>query len=160
MNLQSLQTALAIPEIFIATMASVILIVGLYMDSERSDLTCYRLAILTLVATAAIIIIDFSTQSATAFNGLFVDDPMADLLKVGICLLSAAVFVYSRDYNSDRGMFKSEYYVLGLFSVCGMMVMASANHLLSLYLGLELMSLCLYAMIAFYRDDKLAVEAR
>jgi NADH-quinone oxidoreductase subunit N len=159
MNLQTLQTALAIPEIFIATMASVILVVGLYIDKERSDSTCYRLAILSLLATAALIVIDFSTQSVTAFNGLFVDDPMADLMKVGICLLSAAVFVYSRDYNTDRGIFKSEYYVLGLFSVCGMMVMASANHLLSLYLGLELMSLCLYAMIAFYRDDKLAVEA-
>jgi NADH-quinone oxidoreductase subunit N len=159
MNLQSLQATLATPEIFIASMASLILILGLFIAKEKSDVTCFWLAIGTLIVTAGLIITDFSTVSATAFNGLFVDDPMSDLAKIGICLLSAAVFLYSRDYNIQRQIFKSEYYVLGLFSVCGMMVMASANHLLSLYLGLELMSLCLYAMIAFYRDDKLATES-
>jgi NADH-quinone oxidoreductase subunit N len=159
MNLQSLHTALAIPEIFIASMASAILILGLFISKEKSEITCFWLAIATLLATAGLIISDFSSSSVIGFNGLFVDDPMADLAKTAICILSAAVFLYSRDYNEQRGIFKNEFYVLGLFSVCGMMVMTSANHLLSLYLGLELMSLCLYAMIAFYRDDKLATEA-
>jgi NADH-quinone oxidoreductase subunit N len=159
MNLQSLQSALALPEIFIASMASIILVAGLFLQKDRSDSTCFWLSVGSLIATAILIISDFSTQSALAFNGLFVDDPMADLLKIFICLLSAAVFIYSRQYNQHRNIFKNEYYVLGLFAVCGMMVMASANHLLTLYLGLELMSLCLYAMIAFYRDDKLAVES-
>ncbi len=159
MNLQSLQATLAIPEMFIATMASAILILGLFIDKNKSDITCFWLSIATLLATAGLIISDFATASALGFNGLFVDDPMADLSKTGICILSATVFLYSRDYNTQRQIFKNEYYVLGLFSVCGMMVMASANHLLTLYLGLELMSLCLYAMIAFYRDDKLATES-
>jgi NADH-quinone oxidoreductase subunit N len=159
MNLQSLQSALALPEIFIASMASVILMLGLFIQKDRSDSICFWLSVGSLIATAILIISDFSTQSALAFNGLFVDDPMSDLLKIFICLLSAAVFLYSRQYNQHRNIFKNEYYVLGLFAVCGMMVMASANHLLTLYLGLELMSLCLYSMIAFYRDDKLAVES-
>jgi len=140
-------------------MASLILVLGLFIQKDRSDSTCFWLSIGTLIATAALTASNFSTQSAVAFNGLFVGDPMSDLLKIAICLLSAAVFIYSRQYNQHRNIFKNEYYVLGLFAVCGMMVMASANHLLTLYLGLELMSLCLYSMIAFYRDDKLAVES-
>lgn len=159
MNLQTLHAALALPEIFIASMASVILILGLFIKQDRNQIVCFWLSIASLLATAALMIADFSTRSETAFNGLFVDDPMSDLLKIAICILSATVFIYSRQYNQHRGIFKNEYYVLGLFSVCGMMVMASANHLLTLYLGLELMSLCLYAMIAFYRDDALAVES-
>jgi len=163
MNLQTLNLALALPEIFIASMASVILMAGLFVkpagDPERGQEICFWLSIGSLLVTAALIIGDFSTRSVTAFNGLFVDDPMSDLLKVAICILSAAIFIYSRQYNRHRGIFQNEYYVLGLFSVCGMMVMASANHLLTLYLGLELMSLCLYSMIAFYRDDSLAVES-
>ena len=159
MNLQSIQATLAIPEIFIAGMASVILMLGLFIKQDKNEIICFWLSVATLLATAAIIIGNFSSHSANAFNGLFVDDPLADLLKVSICILSAAIFIYGRQYNDQRGIFKNEYYVLGLFSVCGMMVMASANHLLTLYLGLELMSLCLYSMIAFYRDDGLAVES-
>jgi len=158
-NLASLNTAAALPEIFLASMASLILVLGLFLNRESGERICYRLSILSLVATAILIVGDFSTASVRAFNGLYVDDPMSDLLKVAICLISAAVFVYGRQYNQQRNIFKNEYYVLGLFGVIGMMVMASAGHLLTIYLGLELMSLCLYAMIAFYRDDKLAVES-
>ena len=159
MNLQTLNFALALPEIIIASMASVILMLGVFIKHARGQNVCFWLSIGSLLVVAALIIGDFSTRSATAFNGLFVDDPMSDLLKIAICILSAAIFIYSRQYNEHRGIFQNEYYVLGLFSVCGMMVMASANHLLTLYLGLELMSLCLYSMIAFYRDDALAVES-
>ena len=159
MNLVNLKTMVALPEIFIAAMASFILIIGLFLPEKRRDTTCFWLSVLSLIATAVLIIVDFSTTSVAALNGLYVRDPMADLLKLAVCLTSAAVFVYSSDYNRQRDIFKSEYYVLGLFSVTGMMVMISASHLLTLYLGLELMSLCLYAMIAFYRDNKLAVES-
>ncbi len=159
MTLQTLNLALALPEILIASMASIILMAGLFLRPARRQEICFWLSVGSLLVTAALIIADFSTRSVTAFNGLFVDDPLSDLLKVAICILSAAIFVYSRQYNQQRGIFQNEYYVLGLFSVCGMMIMASANHLLTLYLGLELMSLCLYSMIAFYRDDALAVES-
>ena len=159
MNLQSLQPVLALPEIFVASMASAILLLGLFLNKARSELVCYWLSIMTLIAAVALLAGNYTTQPAIAFNALFIADPLADILKIAICLLSAVVFIYSRQYNQQRGIFKHEYYVLGLFSVCGMMVMASANHLLTLYLGLELMSLCLYAMIAFFRENKLAVES-
>ena len=159
MNLESLSVSAAAPEIFIASMACLILTAGLFGNPEHLKPICYRLSVATLLITALLSIVGISDESSLAFNGLFVDDPLAELLKFGICLLSAAVFVYGRQYNIDRDLFQSEYYVLGLLAVCGMMVMVSANHLLALYLGLELMSLCLYSMIAFYREDKLAVES-
>jgi len=159
MNFQSLNAALAAPEIIVSSMASLILILGLFIKKDRSDEVCYWLSIATLVAVSIIIASNFSTSSAIALNGLYISDPMADLLKIAISILSAAIFIYGREYNRQRRLFRSEYYVLGLFAICGMFVMVSANHLLTLYLGLELMSLCLYSMIAFYRDDKLAVES-
>lgn len=159
MKLEALQAAAATPEMILAFMACLILVVPLYMDKEAGAKLSYFASIATLVGVALLTIFTFDNTASVAFNNMFVDDPMADLLKISICLISAAVFVYSRRYNEDRGLFQGEYYVLGLFGVAGMMIMSSANHLLTLYLGLELMSLCLYAMIAFYRDDKLAVES-
>ncbi len=159
MTLVSLNPAAALPEMFLATMASLILVLGLFLKKEIREPGCYWLSVLSLIVTAALIMATFSGASSVAFNGLYIDDPMADLLKIAICLVCAAIFVYSRRYNEQRDIFKNEYYILGLFGVIGMMVMASASHLLTLYLGLELMSLCLYAMIAFYREDTLAVES-
>ena len=159
MKLEILKAASATPEMIVAFMACLILVAALYMKKQAANVFSYVLSIVTLLFVAVQIMLNFSVDASTAFNNMFIDDPMADLLKIFICLISAGVFVYSRQYNQDRDIFKSEYYVLGLFGVAGMMVMSSANHLLTLYLGLELMSLCLYAMIAFYRDDKLAVEA-
>ena len=159
MKLETLKAAAATPEMFVAAMASFILVVGLYLRKETSHQFSYIMSVGTLIAAAILMAVGFNTEAVVAFNNMFIDDPMADLLKISICLISAGAFVYSRQYNQDRGLFKGEYYVLGLFGVTGMMVMASANHLLTLYLGLELMSLCLYAMIAFYRDDQLAVES-
>ncbi len=159
MNLHTLQAALATPEMIVGFMACLVLVAPLYMQKETGIRLAYVLSIVTLVFTAAYVAMNFSTGPVAAMNNMFMDDPMADLLKIAICLISTGVFIYSRRYNQDRDLDKPEYYVLGLFGVAGMMVMASANHLLTLYLGLELMSLCLYAMIAFYRDDKLAVES-
>ena len=159
MNLESLKAAAALPEIFISVAACAILVIGVYGKNQDRSAACYWLAIATLGVTALLSGLDFSASTVAAFNNMFIDDPMSKLLKIAVCLLSAAAFVYSRRYNQDRGIFTSEYYVLGLFAVAGMMVMASSNHLLTVYLGLELMSLCLYAMIACYRDDKLASEA-
>ncbi len=159
MKVEALKAAAAAPEMIVAFMACLILVAALYMKKETGHKFTYGVSVVTLVFVAIQIMMNFSETGTTALNNMFVDDPMADLLKIAICLISAGVFVYSRQYNQDRGIFKGEYYILGMFGVTGMMVMASANHLLTLYLGLELMSLCLYAMIAFYRDDKLAVEA-
>jgi NADH-quinone oxidoreductase subunit N len=84
---------------------------------------------------------------------------MAQVLKVVTLLTVAAVFVYSTDYLRRRAILKGEYYVLGLFATVGGMVLASAGSLITLYLGLELMSLCLYAMVAFDRESGIAAES-
>src|SRR5918911_160592 len=76
-----------------------------------------------------------------------------------LCLSTMVVLVYSRPYVTPRGMFRGEFFSLALFSTIGMMVMISANHLLTLYLGLELMTLSLYAMVALQRDSSIATEA-
>ena len=177
MTVESLKAAAALPEIFLALAACVILLVGVYGDKNNSGAISSRLGIAALVVTALLVGVNFpgglsggglaggglaggvAAPAVAAFNNMFIADPLARLLKIAVCLLSAGAFIYSRRYNRERGIFTGEYYVLGLFAVTGMMVMASSNHLLTLYLGLELMSLCLYAMIACYRDDKLATEA-
>jgi len=92
-------------------------------------------------------------------NGTFVHDPLAALAKTSILLITFGVFVYSRSYLLERGIFRGEFYVLGLFAVLGMLVLVSAHSLLTLYLGLELLSLSLYAMVAFDRDSSPASEA-
>lgn len=158
MTIDSLKAAAALPEIFISLAACAILVLGV-AGKKNNDTACYWLSIAALAVTALLSGMDFAAGTVAAFNNLFIADPLAKLLKIAVCLLSAAAFIYGRRYNRARGIFTNEYYVLGLFAVAGMMVMASANHLLTLYLGLELMSLCLYAMIACYRDDKLASEA-
>ena len=79
---------------------------------------------------------------------MFVDDAMSDVLKLMSYIAVSVVLVYSRSYISLRGMFRGEFFALALFALLGMMVMISANHFLVLYMGLELLSLSLYAMVA------------
>jgi NADH-quinone oxidoreductase subunit N len=148
----------AAPEIFVLCMASLILIADLFV-SERNRFLTYLLTQLTLVVAAWITYSTSGPVVAHTFNGLFVDDPLSDILKL---MLYGAVFVvllYSRTYIQLRGMFRGEFFVLALFAMLGMMVMISASHFLTLYLGLELLSLCLYAMVALQRDSAVATEA-
>jgi NADH-quinone oxidoreductase subunit N len=92
-------------------------------------------------------------------DGSYVRDAMSDVLKVFVFLVGLFAFVYSKDYLRQRGLHKGEYYVLGLFAILGMSVMVSAGSFLTLYLGLELLALCLYAMVAIDRDSRTASEA-
>src|SRR6185369_7181544 len=93
------------------------------------------------------------------FYGLFVSDAFSNLLKL-VCYASVwAALVYSRQYLLDRGLLRGEFVTLLLFSLLGMMIMISASSFLSVYLGLELMSLCLYALVALNRDSAAATEA-
>jgi hypothetical protein len=93
------------------------------------------------------------------FSGQFVDDPMADVLKLMAYFSTMAVVIYSRPYLVERGLFKVRILRAVLFALLGMMVMISANHFLSLYIGLELLSLSLYAMVALQRDSAQSTEA-
>ncbi|MEW6330691.1 MAG: NADH-quinone oxidoreductase subunit NuoN [Pseudomonadota bacterium] len=148
----------AAPEIFVFSMACAILVIDLFL-SERSRAVSYWLTQATLVGAAVLTLKLPAATPVFTFSGTFVADHLADLLKLGTYAITFFVFAYSRDYLRDRGMYRGEYFVLGLFGVVGVMVMASASHFLTLYLGLELMSLALYAMIAFQRDSGAATEA-
>jgi NADH-quinone oxidoreductase subunit N len=96
---------------------------------------------------------------AHIFHNMFVDDLMSDVLKLLTYLAVSMMLVYSRLYLTLREMFSGEFMVLTLFATLGMMVMISASHFLTLYLGLELLSLSLYAMVALHRDSAVATEA-
>jgi len=146
------------PEIFVLSMACIILIFDLYVRDHNRILT-YLLAQLTLVVAAVLTIYVHSDVRVLAFNGTFVADSMADVLKVFVYLITAVVFMYSREYLRLRGLFRGEFYVLGLFGVLGMMIIISAHSFLTVYLGLELMSLSMYAMVAMNRDSVDASEA-
>lgn len=148
MTLESLNIAIAIPEIFLLSMACLVLVVDVYLPQSKRNFT-YLLSQFSLIATLVLLLGNQTDERLLAFNDLFVQDAMADALKTFILIISFGVFVYSREYLNDRKIFKGEFYVLGLFSITGMMLMVSANNLLMLYLGLELLSLCLYALVAF-----------
>ncbi|VAW52855.1 NADH-ubiquinone oxidoreductase chain N, partial [hydrothermal vent metagenome] len=161
MTLEMLNLSITTPEIFMLALACTVLVVDVYLKDSSRNIT-YVLSQIGLVITLVLISqqgIDGAHTRDIAFNGLFVSDVMSTVLKFSVVLLVGVVFVYSRRYLQDRNIFKGEFYVLGLFGLLGMMVMISANHLLSLYLGLELLSLSLYAMVAFDRDNASASEA-
>ncbi len=148
----------ALPEIVMLTMACVVLVVDLFLPQQKRGFTLL-LALLTLVLVSLATAYVAPSTSVSTFNGSFVLDQLAVVLKQAVYLVTFLVFVYSRDYLIDLGIYKGEYYVLGLFAVLGMMIMISAHNFLLVYLGLELLSLSLYAMIAFNRDSFAASEA-
>ena len=113
-----------------------------------------------LVAGAAITSLYANVgERVLLFGDSYVTDPLAVVLKLFGFVTIALALLYSRDYLERRGMMRGEYYVLALTSLLGIFVMVSANSLLTVYIGVELMSLSLYAMVAFDRDSGLAAES-
>ena len=149
--------AVAAPEIFLLAAACTVLLVDLFL-SDDSRWVSYVLALLSLAGTA-VLVATGSGATAYTFSDMFVRDPMADVLKAFACVAVAGILVYCRAYAGARGMYRGELFVLALLATLGMMVMISAAHLLLLYLGLELLSLSLYSMVALQRDSRVAVEA-
>jgi NADH-quinone oxidoreductase subunit N len=152
------ELAPAAAEIFLLAAVSAILMVDLLLPDARRGVT-YLLAEIALVATAVICVLVGGNDVVHALNGMFVADPMADILKPAVCVTVAIGLAYSRAYLAPRGMFRGEFFSLALFATLGMMVMISANHFLILYLGLELLSLSLYSMVALARDSARSTEA-
>ena len=150
-------------EIFLLIAASAILLIDMYLKGARRDIT-YYLSLLTLVGCAVITGADFAGGTTVyTFNGMYVADPMSNLLKMFTYVAVGITLIYSRKYATDRGMLSGnlggEFYVLALFSMLGQMIMISGNSMLSIYLGLELMSLSLYALVALRRDHATSTEA-
>ncbi len=147
-----------LPELFVLTLACLVLVIDVFLEQRQRHIT-YGLAQLTLLGAALLTLLTYAQAPVTTMFGHYIKDAMGDLLKLFIYLTTAAGFLYSRDYLRQRDLFKGEYYVLGLFGVLGMMVMVSAHSLLSVYLGLELLSLSLYALVATDRDSPVSSEA-
>ena len=146
------------PEIWVAAMACVILVIDIYISDKLRGIT-FWLTQLTLLG-AFIISVNTQVESAVyVLDQSFAYDAMSVVLKAAIYIIVSAVFFYSRAYLRQTQINKGEYYVLGLFAMLGMMIMVSANSLLVLFLALELWSLSLYAMVAFNRDSPQATEA-
>ena len=148
----------AAPEIALAGMACVVLMVDLYAG-RRHRMLVYQLAQASLVVSAVLCIALYPEEPTTTFSGTFKSDGMSAVLKVFVILVTYFVLFYSKVYLQARELFRGEYFVLCLFAVLGMMVLVSAASLLTLYLGLELMSLCLYALVALNRASAEASEA-
>ena len=150
----------ALPEMVLLLGACVVMIADLY-SGERRRLG-YNLALGTLalcVLFTFYVLVESEGTRYYIFNGLFVSDVMSHLLKLACYMATWAALVYSRQWLIDRNLFRGEFLTLLLFSLLGMMILISASSFLTVYLGLELMSLCLYAMVALNRDSAASTEA-
>lgn len=150
-------------EIFLLIAASAILLIDMFQKEGKRTLT-YVLSLLAIGGCAIFSFADLNSgATVTTFNGMYISDPMSNLLKLVTYVAVAMTLVYSRQYASDRAMMSGnlggEFYVLALFAMLGQMIMISGSSMLSIYLGVELMSLSLYALVAMRRDHAISTEA-
>lgn len=145
-------------EIFILVALCTIMIVDLFQRDQERKLT-YLLTQITLVVLFIIGIQNLGAEREIAYSGHWVLDQFGTVLKLAIYVTAFISLMYARPYIKERNLMRGEYYLLTLFSILGMMIMVSANSLLVVYLGLELLSLSLYALVALQRDSRTASEA-
>lgn len=161
--MENLNLAIALPETFLAVAICAVLLIDVFSKPGERNLT-YLVTQITVLASGALALIDFGNPTAYAFGDMYVNDAMGNLLKVATSGALFLTLVYSRSYAIDRGMvggglLGGEFYLLSLFALLGQFVMISANSFLSIYIGLELMSLSLYALVALRREEVIATEA-
>jgi len=150
---------LAAPEMFMLCAICLILVGDLFVSEQRKQLS-YGLSQVALIVTLILTWwVSPETGAVTAFGGSFIMDQMATICKAWILVVSIGVFLYSRDFVNSHKITNGEYYTLALSGVLGMMIMVSSSTMLTLYLGLELLSLSLYAMVALKRSDAKSSEA-
>src|SRR4249919_4033499 len=146
-----------LPELVLVGAAFAWLMLDLFLDSRQRVIT-HVLSIATLVVVIAMIAAGVGGQG-TVLNGMFVRDTAADVMKVAICGVSAFALVYGWPYLRQRNLYQGELPVLMLFAIAGMMLLVSAGSLVMVYLGLEMLALCSYALVAVDRDSPIASEA-
>ncbi|MEW5879295.1 MAG: NADH-quinone oxidoreductase subunit NuoN [Pseudomonadota bacterium] len=149
----------AAPEIALLGSAGAVMVADLFVSDARRNVT-YALTLAALVVVSAVCAYFLGGDVVQyGFGGMYVTDPMANVLKLFAALCTALMLVYAQGYARDRGIWKGEIFTLALFALLGIFVMISANNLLVIYLGLELQALALYALVALRRDDARATEA-
>ncbi|MGB5510412.1 MAG: hypothetical protein WBM87_01755, partial [Woeseiaceae bacterium] len=141
----------AAPEMTLLGLICVVLIADLFVDDDNRVRT-FWLSIVSLAVTAAVIFATAPGTSVVIFDGSYVSDPLSQVLKLGAVLFVAISQFYARDYLRANDLHKGEFYLLGLFGLLGMMIMISANSLLTMYLGLETLALSMYALVAIDRN--------
>ena len=149
---------IATPEMVLLSLICVVLIADLFVDDEHRVLT-FWMAIAALFITGWSIIASAPPDRVVVFSGSYVSDSLSHVLKLSATGLVALSFLYARDYLRANDLHKGEYYILGMFGLLGMLIMISANSLLTMYLGLETLALSLYALVAFDRNSAKSAEA-
>lgn len=157
-NWTELNLSAATPEIVLLCGLFAVLLADLWTSDKNRYITHVLSIIVLMVAVCGQVAV-WTDGAVSAFNGMYIADGISQLSKIAIYLGTALLFVYAKPYNQDRALFNGEFYTLALFANAGMGVMISAGHFLSAYVGLELLSLSLYAMIALRRDSAEASEA-
>lgn len=147
-----------LPETTLTGFACLVLLVDVFRGARSAAVTFWA-AVISVLVVLVEIALWFPEHTMNAFSGTFRLDAMSAVLKAFLMVIVLFAFFYAREYFSRRERPMTEFYILGLFATIGMMVLISAHSLLTVYLGLELMSLSLYAMVAMDRDSILASEA-
>jgi NADH-quinone oxidoreductase subunit N len=147
------------PELSLTVAICLILLIDVFAGEKRAGLT----STLTLVALAvcAALTVEYAhvTERVLLLHGMYVADELAFVLKLAGFGIVAVALLYSRAYLINRNILRGEYYVLALTALLGIFVLVSANSLLTVYLGVELLALSVYAMVAFDRDSGIAAES-
>ena len=160
MDFAQMNLIAALPEIFLLCLLGVVLLVDLFLNDSQRYVT-HALTQLGLLATMGLqtYIYINGLNNEEAFGGMFINDGIAQFAKVVMYIAVFLLLSYSRRYLRDNKLYKGEYYTLTLFALLGMCVMVSAQNFILLYIGLELLSLSLYALIAMRTNDTFASEA-
>lgn len=146
-----------LPELVVVVGAFALLMLDLFVE-ERNRIVSHVFSILVVAAATALIAFDVGGHG-TVLSGMFVRDTAADVLKLGIGVVGILSLIYTWPYLRARGLYKGEVSVLMLFAIAGMMFLVSAGSLTMVYVGLEMLALCSYALVAVDRDSPLASEA-
>ncbi|MDA1064066.1 MAG: NADH-quinone oxidoreductase subunit NuoN [Proteobacteria bacterium] len=148
----------AAPEMTLLGLLCVVLVADLFVDDEHRNVT-YWLSMASLAITMWVLFSTAPMERTVLFSGAYVSDALSQAMKIAVVGFVAVAFVYARDYLRANDLHKGEYYVLGMFGLLGMMIMISANSMLSMYLGLETLALSQYALVAFDRNNANSSEA-
>ncbi len=158
MTLASLHLSAALPEILLFGLLAVVLLIDLFMRQSAAMVHAVTVSGLVVIGLWQLANIG-DTQTIYAMNGLVVADSMSAFLKGSAALAAAVTLLYARHYIVDRDIPNGEFHVLAMFALLGQFVMISANSFLTVYLGIELLSLALYAMVALRRNHAVSTEA-
>ena len=149
----------AIPEIYLVAAICFILLVDAFAGQTRRGLTPTLTLLVLAVGVALTVAYGDVSHRTILFDGMYVADELAYVLKLCGFVFVAFGLLYSRDYLEERGILRGEYYVLALTALLGIFVLVSAGSMLTVYIGVELLALSVYAMTAFDRDSGVAAES-